>query len=151
MIDYDSMKNFLFRLLLIATATNFALCAHAQPLSSQTSNTLRNKALGFIKNHNIYDKAWKWEGFSYQNYTNLPNKEELNYQWFKNNESLVTEDENGNAVITWVGLPGCRKNGNIYKDESSGTECYSLLKFSVYFDDTSTPMYIRVGDIGGIE
>lgn len=30
MIDYSSMKNFLFRLFLIITAANLALCAHAQ-------------------------------------------------------------------------------------------------------------------------
>ena len=30
MIDYDNMKNFLFRLFIIVTAANLALCAHAQ-------------------------------------------------------------------------------------------------------------------------
>ena len=112
----------------------------------------RSKALDFIKSHsNIYDKAWEWDGFSYQNYTQLPNKEEINYQWFENNESEIIKDEYGNTVVIWTGLPGCKKIGGVYKDESSGTGCYSLLEFAVHFDGNSTPMYIRVMDIGGIE
>ncbi len=152
MIDYKNMKKITFRLFLIVFTANFALCAHAQSLPSPTPDALRSKALDFIKSHsNIYDKVWVWEGFSYQNYMNLPNKEELNYQWFENNESEVSKDKNGNMVAMWTGLPGCKKIDNVYKAERSDADCYSLLKFSVYFDNASTPTRIKVMDIGGIE
>lgn len=112
----------------------------------------RDRALNFIKNHsNIYDTTWKWEGFSYQNYTNLPDKGKLSYQWFTSNESETIKDEKGDMVVRWTGLPGCTKAGSVYKNEGSGTRCYSLLEFSVHFDSSATPMYIRVIDIGGTE
>lgn len=107
----------------------------------------RSKALDFIKSHsNVYDKVWKWEGFSYQRYTQFPNKEkeELNYQWFENNESEITKDEKGNTVVTWAWPFGCTM------ESIRSTGCYSL-GFSVHFDDSSAPIYIRVIDIGGIE
>ena len=48
MIDYDNMKNFLFRLFIIVAAANLALCAHAQPAKTITELVIPQRVSVFL-------------------------------------------------------------------------------------------------------
>ena len=152
---YFSNKRFVNILFILIVA---ALLTGGILLLKTTKNTtvrsgiaVREKALEFLRVHpNIYSNVYSVNRESYEIYNSMPRGKNLDYEWYKNQTSIIEKDESGNESVSWSGLPGCEQKQTRGRGEFFNESCYRTLKITVLFDKEN-PISIRIRDLGGVE
>lgn len=130
MIDYDNMKNFLFRLFIIVAAVNLALCAHAQPITiTPVQNSPANEWQTFQNSRYTFR-------FEYPAKWSIENRQDTNRVLIlkdEQREEIITIDTGVNLTIIGAYPPNNRRevfkteSGDVWIDWNVDGEAYAML------------------------